>query len=101
MLDLFKFCSAKILCLHFKDVTSDLTKRVDSCIDLASEGKSVVQDKELLNTFASEMFDLTPDEIRILDYANGLAHCRRSVTLDDQEQSDLMICLVFGACNKK
>ena len=89
MLELFQVPLSEIpLPSLSKDVISKLTKLVNGCIELASEGKSVVQAEELLNKFVNEMFDLTPDEIRTIDSAYELAQSRRSVEIDDEDSSD-------------
>lgn len=66
----------------------NLTFLVDDCIKLASEDKSVVQAEGLLNKFINEMFELTIDEIGIIDSAYELAQSRRSVKIEDEESVD-------------
>jgi adenine-specific DNA-methyltransferase len=64
----------------------DLSLLVSRCIELASKGKSLEQAEGLLNEFVYEMFELTSDEIRVIDAAYDLAQSRRSVKLDDEEE---------------
>lgn len=66
--------------------TKNLIFLVDDCIELASKDKPVVQAEGLLNKFVNEMFELTSDEIKIIDSAYELAQNRRSVKLDDEDE---------------
>lgn len=69
-------------------VLAELVLLVDICIDLVSKGKSLVEAENALNKFVYEMFNLTPDEIGIVDAAYELALNRRMNKVEDEDVLD-------------
>ncbi|MEI6096250.1 MAG: TaqI-like C-terminal specificity domain-containing protein, partial [Gammaproteobacteria bacterium] len=89
MLELYQVPLAEIPIPNFsKLVVEELSVLVDDCIDLASRGKSLLHAESNLNKFIYQLFELTLDEIGIIDSAYELAQRRRSAKIEDEDLAD-------------
>ena len=71
-----------------KQVIKELSSLVDSCVDLAAKGESLLQVESNLNNFIYELFELTALEVELIESSYMSAQKRRRNTNDLDELSD-------------
>jgi hypothetical protein len=71
-----------------KQVIKELSSLVESCVDLAAKGESLLQVESNLNNFIYELFELTALEVELIESSYMSAQKRRRKASDLDELSD-------------